>query len=180
MILHIYLEYIRIYRKIETSSHEAAHALITYFYTKIKVKEISIIKKGNFLGYVEYYDSVLYHNWRHENIFKSIAGLIGQNLPLINENKSLKDELSVNNYKQLLNFKGCDVDFKDVYDRLNELNKLNISDKDTYILNQIIKLIDIYQTNSKLICLHEKLTKHLLKKKKLNSEEFITFVENNY
>ncbi|MBR8536632.1 hypothetical protein KDU71_13740 [Carboxylicivirga sediminis] len=170
----------------EIALHESAHAIVWCLFRNNWSIEKLTIERRNLLD--KSMDGALHitPNFNFENGLNieraneitaiALAGLIGQNIYMIKQNDYLLIKMmKIQEYSTLLNTIGCGGDFDIVRKYSPHLGAEFGTSEWAYVRFKVMDLITLFQNDYKVQHVHQELSKYLLEKQTLVSNELLEF-----
>jgi hypothetical protein len=169
------------------AAHEAAHGVVWYlFKDKWTVNSLTIERNGlpddrmnGALHISPNFNENENSIERANELFAiSLAGLIGQNINLLQQRPNLLIELiQVNHFNQILDETGCGGDYDIARLYLPHLGQEFQTSEGAFTKYKILDLVTMFQDHRKVLHVHALLTQLLLDKGTLSRDELIIFFE---
>lgn len=169
------------------AQHEAAHGIVWYlFKDHWIVNRLTIERSGlpddrmnGALHITANFDVAKETNIERANELFAIAlaGMIGQNLNLINQRDNLLLELAQKDFNQVFDKTGCAGDFEIAKKYLPYLGQEFKTSQGTFTQIKVMDLVRVFQDHKKVQIIHKQLTQLLLERGTLTREELINFFE---
>lgn len=174
----------------KNAKHEAAHGIIWFlFRDNWTVKQLTIDRdnlpdktmNGALQISANFQINTQTSMERANEIFAiALAGMIGQNIEMINQNPSfIIESKKYTNVLDMFDISGCGGDFNLAKEYLPHLSKSFNAKEFNFIRFKIFDLVTLFQDHLLLQNLHNQLTNLLLAKGTLTQNELITFFDNN-
>jgi len=169
------------------AAHEAAHGVVWYlFRDKWTVNSLSIEQNGlpddkmkGALHISPNFNESENSIERANELFAiSLAGLIGQNMDVLQQRPNLLIELlHVGHFNQILDETGCGGDYEIARRFLPHLGQAFQTSEGAFTKYKIMDLVSMFQDHRKVLHIHSLLTQLLLDKGTVNREDLINFFE---
>jgi hypothetical protein len=169
------------------AAHEAAHGVVWYlFKDKWTVNSLTIERNGlpddrmnGALHISPNFNENENSIERANELFAiSLAGLIGQNINLLQQRPNLLIELmQVNHFNEILDETGCGGDYDIARLYLPHLGQAFQTSEGAFTKYKILDLVTMFQDHRKVLHVHALLTQLLLDKGTLSRDELIIFFE---
>jgi hypothetical protein len=169
------------------AAHEAAHGVVWYlFKDKWTVNSLTIERNGlpddrmnGALHISPNFNENENSIERANELFAiSLAGLIGQNINLLQQRPNLLIEImQVNHFNEILDETGCGGDYDIARLYLPHLGQAFQTSEGAFTKYKILDLVTIFQDHRKVLHVHALLTQLLLDKGTLSRDELIIFFE---
>lgn len=170
-----------------TAAHEAAHGVVWYlFKDKWTVNSLSIEQNGlpdermnGALHISPNFNESENSIERANELFAiSLAGLIGQNMNVLQQRPNLLIELmQVGHFNQILDETGCGGDYEIARQYLPHLGQAFQTSEGAFTKYKILDLVTMFQDHRKVRLIHSLLTQLLLDKGTLAREDLVNFFE---